>query len=272
MGGERDEGVAPTSSEDYAKIESVMQSYASDYRQSGYTDTFYSTEQHGFANSEEYDNWKNSMLKSVYENGGFYIGRYEVGTDTERNANSDILETPLIQRDKYPYNYVTYSRAQNLAKQLSTAEKTSSLMFGIQWDLIMKYIEEKGGKTQEELKTDSSSWGNYKNATFEVNRGEYSEYGQLLIWSAVGNDYIKPDYPVLLKTGETDKNSILGIYDLAGNLWEWTLETNNYSQHHCTDRSGGDYFNGFDYPACSRGNDNTTLTSYAYIGVRPALW
>ncbi len=263
-------GAAPTSSEDYVKIESIMQSYASAYRESSYADTFYSTEQHGFANSTEYDNWKNSMLKSVYENGGFYIGRYEVGTDTARFAKSDDLTTPLIQIDKYPYSFVTCRQAQSLAKQLTTGGKQASLMFGIQWDLVMKYIEEKGGKTQAELKSDSSSWGNYKNVTFVVNRGEYiTEATTNGLWKLV-NNYTKPSLAILLTTGATDRNIVLGIYDLAGNVLEWTLERNITTDASCANR-GGSCYDVSDYPAASHYFYNTSISGLG-VGFRPVLW
>jgi hypothetical protein len=267
-------GTAPSSSEDYAKIESIMQSYASAYRESGYTDTFYSTEQHGFANSEEYDSWKNSMLKSVYENGGFYIGRYEVGTDMARFSSSDILTTPLVQRDKYLYTFITSNQAQSLAKQLTTGEKQGSLMFGIQWDLVLKYIEEKGGKTQAELKTDSSNWGNYSNATFAINRGEYTtEPNTKESWKRV-SEYTKPiSTRVLLTTGVTDRNSVLEIYDLAGNVWEWTLEniTDNNVNVPCVMRGGGCGNNSFDRPVYTC-HYYTNLHFNFDIGFRAALW
>ncbi len=160
-------------STDYTAIETAMQTYASDYRYSGYTDTFYSTAQHGFANSTEYDNHKNSMLKSVFENGGFYIGRYETGSETPRFSASDSLTTPIIQRDVYPYNYVTCRQAQEKAVELATGGKTTSLIFGIQWDLTLKFIEEKGAKTRAELNSNSTEWGNYSNNTFEITRGLY---------------------------------------------------------------------------------------------------
>ena len=110
-------GIAPTSSTDYAKIESTMQNYAKDYRKDGCTDEWYSEEQHGFASLEEYNNHKKTMLKSVYENGGFYIGKYEVGTETIRTSSSVAPSTPVIKEGAYPYNYVTNKQAQEKSKE-----------------------------------------------------------------------------------------------------------------------------------------------------------
>ena len=264
-------GTAPTSSEDYAKIESTMQAYASAYRETGYTDTFYSTAQHGFANETEYNNWKNSMLKSVFENGGFYIGRYEVGTETARFASNEALTIPLIQRDKYPYNFVTCSQAQTLSKQLATGGKQASLMFGIQWDLVLKFIEEKGVKTQEQLKTDSTERGNYKNAEFTIERGKYStDYGQTYI-EVVGSYPKASSSVVLLTTGATDRNSALGICDLAGNVWEWTMEKTTDTNLPCAIRGGGYSVNGSAFPASNR-DEGDASGAYHDIGVRSALW
>ena len=265
-------GTAPTSSEDYEKIESTMQTYASAYRNT-WTDTFYSSAQHGFANATEYNNWKNSMLSSVFENGGFYIGRYEVGTETARVSKTDALTTPLIQRDKYPYNFVTCSQAQTLSKQLSTGGKQASLMFGIQWDLVLKFIEVKGAKTQAELKTDSSSWGNYNNVSFDIKReqGLYTTSPSTVAsWNTTSN-YTKPSSGVLLTTGATDRNSALGIYDLAGNVYEWTLEYSNGTYNPCASRGGLYNGNGSTYPASNR-NSYVTSDAGVVIGFRPVLW
>lgn len=196
-------------SEDYEKIEKDIQDYVRNYRDTNYEDTWYSEEQSGFANSTEYVNWKNSMLKSVYEKGGFYIGRYEVGTETARFSASDALTTPIIQRDAYPYNFVTCQQAQEKSKEfaLLTEGKTSSLLFGIQWDLAVKFIEEKSGKTLTELKENSGEWGNYQDVTFELSRGEYSVEPETNgSWQAVIS-YTKPASAVLLKTGITNRNS-----------------------------------------------------------------
>ncbi|MFR8233378.1 MAG: type II secretion system protein [Clostridia bacterium] len=262
-------GTAPTSSTDYAKIESTMQKYAEAYRGS-YTDEWYSEAQHGFASAEEYNNHKNTMLKSVYENGGFYIGKYEVGTETLRTTEDAPLTTPVIKEGAYPYNYVTNKQAQEKSKELATGGKTSSLMFGIQWDLVLKHIENKNGKTQAELKNDSTTWGNYNNAEFEITKGKYStNYGNT--FTEVKGTYPKPRSSVLLTTGATERNSVLNIYDLAGNELEWTLEKGTGTSYPSVSR-GGYYINGgSSSPASYRDNDTTTGSGYI-VCFRPALW
>ena len=272
------DGKAPIGSEDYAKIESVMQKYAEDYRKTGWTDTFYSKDQHGFENSTEYNNWKNVMLKSVYNNGGFYIGRYEAGTFTLRTSEEASLTDAVIQEGAYPYNYVTNRQAQDLSKTLATGGKTSSLMFGIQWDLALKYIEEKNptfGNTSltvlQKLKEDSSSWGNYGNVSFPISKGEYST-NDGNSYSPVDDTYPeKPASNVLLTTGATERNSVLNIYDLAGNVWEWTLEYTSVTSVPCSNRGGSYYNSGLDYPSVGRGGNKTYISGYR-MGFRTVLF
>ena len=272
-------GTAPANSEDYGKIESTMQKYAETYRESNYEDTWYSEDQHGFTSSTEYDNWKNEMLKSVYENGGFYIGRYEAGSfDNPVTANDNKGRKAVIQEGAYPYNYVKCKQAQELSEELATEGRTSSLMFGIQWDLVLKHIENKKGKIQEELKEDSTTWGNYMNATFDVKRGKYSIYSNYKLgkWTDVPANYNKPEYSsygngVLLSTGAVERNSILNIYDLAGNVDEWTLEKSIGTEGPCVRRGGHYYEKGSERPTSHRINDYTGNGSDGN-GFRPALW
>ena len=274
-------GTAPTSSEDYAKIESVMKEYAKDYGKSGYEDTWYSEEQHGFATATDYNNHKNSMLKSVYENGGFYIGKYEVGIKEDiyrfygedyENEHPTIGYTPVIQENKYVYNWIIGYQAQKLSESLATGGRTSSLMFGIQWDLLLKHIENKKVKIQEELKAKSTEWGNHLDSIFDIAKGKYSEdRGE--IYTQISGTYQKQENDeILLKTGLIERNSTLNIYDLSGNVWEWTLERyNNSTSVPCTVRGGSFSSNGYDYPVSYRYYYNTMYSSYN-CGFRPALW
>ena len=165
--------------------------YASAYRQDGFEDTFYSTEQSSFENADAYNIEKNNMLRSVYKNEGFWIGRYEVGIENSyRNygeygqdytTEHPIEETPVIKADVYPYNYITCSQAQTLSKQFSVKGKTSSLIWGIQWDLTCKFLE-KSGVAKAQINSDSIDWGNYLNVSFVITKGEtFLHYGEITL-------------------------------------------------------------------------------------------
>ena len=93
-------------------------------------------------NQQEYETKKNNMLASIYKNNGFWVSQYIMKTEANRTNSSDSLIEPPVSKDGLnDYNYVTVSQAQNLANNLNIENKTSSLMFGIQWDLMLKYIE-----------------------------------------------------------------------------------------------------------------------------------
>ena len=74
---------------DYMSIENDLKEYTKIYRGStSFTDTWYADDKNeGWLSETEYAVLKNSMLKSVYENGGFYVGRYEAGIDTKTGTN-----------------------------------------------------------------------------------------------------------------------------------------------------------------------------------------
>ena len=64
----------------------------------------------------------------------------------------------------------------------------------------------------------------------------------------------------------------MNIYDLAGNVNEWTLETNtSITIRPCAVRGGYYEHTGYDTPASSRGSSNAA-NSYGYVGLRPSLY
>lgn len=216
-----------------AQIEEALKAYTKEYRQDGYEDVWYD----GCGMTQtEYNTLKSKMLQSIKANGGFYIGRYEAGIDNPKTSGNtsetvDSLETtnglPQSQIDKYPYNYITCNQAQKLIQKLDVGSHSKSLMFGIQWDLVCKFIENTQTKNKEEIKEDSLSIGNYTKAEFILTHGGY--YNNSL-WNTIsGNNKITKatETQVLLTTGASKRNAINNIYDLAGNVGEYTLEKSN---------------------------------------------
>ena len=167
-------------------------------------------------------------------------------------------------------------------------------MYGVQWDLVLKHIEVKEveqGKAlatiQSELRTNSKDWGNYYNATFEINRGKYAKYGALTTWydynTALENSVTyangkstklsvsSKENSILLTTGASDTCKKMNIYDLAGNVYEWTLEYTAFTNKPCASRGGNYGGIGSYYPASYRISGDTAYSVNSF-GFRVSLY
>ena len=262
---------------EYTAIETDLHTYTKDYRNgTSYKDEYYSDATTGLT-SEQYTELKQKMLKSVYQNGGFYIGKYETGIEdapkTSGSSSTAPTETPVIKPNAYPYNYVTCSQAQTLASNMEHGDRTTSLLFGVQWDLTLKYLEKKG-VSQADLRTNSTSWGNYRNNAWSITNVnlKYAEYkDSLQPWTTATEKSKTSSEYILLSTGASESFSKMGIYDLAGNVWEWTLEYTSRTGSPCASRGGNYYYTGSWYPASNRYN-YLTASCNNDIGARVALY
>ena len=120
--------------EEYTKIENDLHTYTSVYRNgTTYKDEYYSDEATGLTR-EKHTELKKKMLKSVYQNGGFYIGKYETGYETgieakPRTSGSATItpnELPIIKQNAYPYNYVNCRQAQKVANKMESGSYMTS--------------------------------------------------------------------------------------------------------------------------------------------------
>ena len=272
--------------QNYTDIKNKLIAYAGVYREGSsgqgctWTDEWYN----GCGmTSDEYIQAYQKMLKSVYTYGGFWIGRYEAGIEgtttettnarTSSSARITIGTSPkaISQKDAIPYNYVYCSEAQALANEMTPdSNYTSSLMFGIQWDLVCKYLEVKSTLTTANINADSSTWGNYSNAKRTISSDKAKQTTNSgNSWTAITGE--KPASSVLLTTGASEETNKMNIYDFAGNEWEWTLEKTSNSSLPCAYRGGRYSGTGSSYPASGRNDDSTTYSIYN-ISFRPALY
>ena len=76
---------------------------------------------------------------------------------------------------------------------------------------------------------------------------------------------------ILLSTGSSETFSKQGIYDIAGNVLECTLEYTSDSSYPCALRGGTYNFYGSVYPAAYR-NDFGTTSFGDHIGFRVVLY
>ncbi|MCI9063355.1 MAG: hypothetical protein HFJ17_01960, partial [Clostridia bacterium] len=256
----------------------------------------------------EYETLYNNMLESVYKNKGFYIGRYEMGikvvtnindaktysridasreyVSTATNANNqkptiEGMTLPISKANAIPYNRITQSQAQMLAeklgKEVDYSNVRTSIMFGVQWDAVCVFVEKYDKNNTATTKSnwitninECKKWGNHKDSTFNMKQGSFhseSANTNSVSWNNYSNKTTAGEW--LCTTGASDQNSSLNIYDLGGNLFEWTLERYNSSNQPCTHR-GGSYSNNI--PTNARYYVRQTIEGYYDMSSRAALY
>ena len=157
---------------------------------------------------------------SVERYKGFYIGRYEAGDKestgttkaTFRTSSSDTSNSVTIKADQVPYSCVTRTKAVSLAEGFATKQgykAKTKLVSSYAWDTTIAFIE----KTVNNYGS-SSSQGNYSDTSVT-----YKDI----------TDESKPEKTkaenssLLVATGQT--TPVCNIYDMGGNVWEWTTES-----------------------------------------------
>ena len=219
--------------EEYKKIEDDLKEYTKEYNSEEYEDN---AEIAGkYIEKEKYLELKNNMLKSIYINEGFWIGRYEAGYGNIYRTSSEVNNiegiVPVSKIDQVPIIFVTRSDAEKIAENVESGSLKSSLLFGIQYKLTLTFLEENGTDISE-IKETSINWGNYVSSTFKITRTT-AKYG-IELNTIDKNGFTKDSgSAIILTTGATSRNSKKNIYDLAGNVWEWTLGTVSSDSYNC---------------------------------------
>ena len=173
---------------------------------------------------EEYTATYNSIKK--YK--GFYIGRYEL---------TGSVSNPTVQRDQTVQVGNWYNLKKACSNIVSSSYAQSEMIYGNQWDEVMAWLIKTGGKTDSEVNSNSSSWGNYS--------GTKRSSGYDEAWKANN------------------------IYDLAGNYYDWIQEANDTRSR--VTRGGGGSGSGLEYPASGRRN-YIPYTAYSHNSARSALY
>ena len=155
---------------------------------------------------------------SVAQYGGYYIGRYEVG------RNSD---TAVVKYNQTPYASITWSTAYGLAKKIITnSEVNSYLCSSYAWDTAVNFIQ------------NNSTAKNYATSI----EGFNGNWNPQAVKDPSGN-VIKPaGTSQQLNTGLTTQ--FCNIFDMGGNEAEFTTELNPGTSETVVLRGGSYYSSG----------------------------
>ena len=170
------------------------------------------------------------MKNSVEKYGGFYIGRYETGNLSQ--------STVVVQKNNSDIGSQTWYTMYKLNKTIKANNNVvSSMIWGCQWDATLRWMQTSSNEEVVNYITDSTGKGNYSRSK--------------------------------IATGSNPEYAVNNIYDMAGNVFDWTLEASGTSRRSI--RGGNFTDDGSDVPASIRG-DYSPTNSRDSVGSRVTLY
>lgn len=177
-----------------------------------------------FSNEEEIlmDNESNEEMQQIKKFGGFYISRFEAGVCDELNEIFtgiskeiyDIEGIPVSKKGSKPWNYISLKNAKINSKKMYDNEYVKSdLITTRQWLRVLKWFDDTGHNLNN-----IKDKGNFADSVFgfsgyySINKGIDFYYGE---------KHLK-DENIILATGINENANVNNIYDLFGNLMEFT--------------------------------------------------
>ena len=174
------------------------------------------------------------MINSVKTYGGFYIGRYETGNLSQTKA--------VVQKNNTDIGGPTWYTMYKMCKTIKANDNVAtSMLWGCQWDVTMRWMQTSTKPEVANFPTNSEGKGNYKDTN--------------------GNAPIP--------TGSNSAYSVNNIYDMAGNVFDCTIEANGTNSRV---GRGGVYSSAASTSPTSSRNGNVPTGSGSGNGCRSTLY
>ena len=184
----------------------------------------------------------------VKKYGGFYIGRYEAGIPEGDTSTSNKTGIPVSKKDAVIWTNIHYTNAKASAEKMINNEYVQTgLLTGKAWDTTCHWIEGSLKSINESADlTNSRYYGNYKNSLSPANENSGTKR----------------------TAGFSENWKTKNIYDLAGNVCEWTSEAYSYGFI----LRGGSYLNSGSDRHVSYRYDLNASNQSGFMGFRLRLY
>ena len=236
-------------------------------------------------------------IDKVKKYNGFYVARYEAGladgiAEYTKEQISDGVSSPdgynsigipKSKAEKLPWNYISYTNSKASAEKMYENNDcvTSGLITGTQWDVMLNKFIGKANQSEvipsEMDIKDSSKWGNYYNnsLTYTGRSATIFQSGNNWYIKQWGekqtNAFTKENTRIEFTTGACKDTEAYHVYDVAGNVWEWTDEEGQGSGYKVL-RGGSSYDVSEICPACCRLGNYAVSYMVCTFGFRVALY
>ena len=238
-----------------------------------------------WGNTYQSSNWDTTIsdteIKQIQKYSGFYVARYEAGLDINKAHTSNLSSTsnyhdnetakPQSKAGLIPWNFVSWNTSKARAQEMyNTISVSSGLITGTQWDVMINTIASKTGASLT-----NPDWGNYYNIPITYTGGAANTYFQTGVFTGTGGTKNESERK-LLYTGSSVQCMKYNLYDVAGNVWEWTEEvafrSGNTDTGYRISRGGDNYNMSNKYPVCYRLGDYSVTGTDQDIGFRVVLY
>ena len=119
------------------------------------------------------------------------------------------------------------------------------MIWGIQWDETLKWLIDTGEKTYAKIASNSTSWGSCYDNSFTCYTNTSKSTATKVLHSYT-----------IIPSGAYEGANANNVYDLAGNVYDWTLESSSSGTGY------GRYYRGGCY--ASRNNDFSVASREDY--------
>ena len=251
----------------------------------------------------------------VPSNAPFYANTNGAKYETSSKKNTDQY-IPVSKKNNQSWNYISQANAKTVSANMykNSTVVTSQLVDSYAWDTVVQWMVK--NESYRGIGLDSSNYGNYynnnkidlSNALYAAHRYGARKNTSVNDYWTIATKYIKGpiksggeavtastgpskyefaastydetnynyDIRKELATGSAKETKINNIYDMAGNMWEWTTETGNpdgTSTTRAVLRGGSFRNNGSDCPVSSRhGGNDSGWSGSINVGFRVVLY